>query len=426
MAIADRVKNICLTPTTEWPVIAAEPTSTGSLITGYVAPLAAIGAIAGFVGGSVIGRSLPFIGYYRVPLAAGITYAVFTVVMAIVGVFILSLVINALAPTFGGQKDSMQALKVAVYSYTPAWVAGVLQVLPLLGLLAVLGALYGLYLLYLGLPRLMKSPENQALGYTAVVVVCAIILSIVVGAVGTMVVGAGVIGSGAAAGMLGTGAGAGMARGRSSASEVQFDKNSPMGKLQELGNKLDASNKKMEAAAKSGDQNAQVAAGMEALGTLFGGGKRVDPIAIDQLKAFVPETLAGLPRTSSNAEKTGFAGLMVSKAQATYGDGAQKSITLEVSDSGGASGLVGLAGWAGVQEEKEDQYGSERTGKVDGRLTHEKISKSGGANEFGVVLGDRFMVSATGGGVDLPELKAAVASLDLGKLEAMKDVGVKK
>jgi hypothetical protein len=424
MAIADRVKNICLTPTTEWPVIAAEPTSTGSLITGYAAPLAAIGAIAGFIGGSIIGQSLPFIGYYRAPMATGLIFAVFSFVMALVGVFILSLVINALAPTFGGQKDSMQALKVAVYSYTPAWVAGVLRVMPLLGVLAVLGALYGLYLLYLGLPRLMKSPENQALGYTAVVVVCAIVLSVVISVIGGAVVGAGMIGTGAAAGMLGTGAG--MARGRSSASEVQFDKNSAMGKLQELGNKLDASNKKMEAAQKSGDQNAQVAAGMEALGTLLGGGKRVDPVAIDQLKGFVPETFAGLPRTASNAQKTGFAGLMVSKAQATYGDGAGKTINLEVSDSGGASGLVGLAGWAGMQEEKEDQYGSERTGKVDGRLTHEKISKTGGTNEFGVVLGDRFMVSATGRGVDLPELKAAVASLDLGRLESMKDVGVKK
>ena len=426
MAIADRVKNICLTPTTEWPVIAAEPTSTGSLITGYVAPLAAIGAIAGFVGGSVIGRSLPFVGYYRVPMATGLTFAVFTFAMAIVGVFILSVVINALAPTFGGQKDSTQALKVAVYSYTPAWVAGVLQVLPLLGALAVLGALYGLYLLYLGLPRLMKSPENQALGYTVVVVICAIVLTIVVSVVGTMVVGAGVMGTGAAAGMLGAGAGAGMARGSSSSSELQFDKNSALGKLQDLGNKLDATNKKMEAAQKSGDPNAQVAAGMEALGTILGGGKRVDPVAIEQLKGFVPETFGGLPRTASNAQKTGFAGLMVSKAEATYGDGAQKSITLEVSDSGGASGLVGLAGWAGMQEEKEDQYGSERTEKVGGRLTHQKISKNGGENEFGVVLGDRFMVSAKGRGVTFPELKAAVASLDLGKLESMKDVGVQK
>src|SRR3984893_3628132 len=197
MAIADRVKNICLTPTTEWPVIAAEPAPTGSLITGYVAPLAAIGAIAGFVGGSVIGRSLPFVGYYRVPLAAGITYAVFTFVMAIVGVLILSFVINALAPTFGGQKDSLQALKVAVYSYTPAWVAGVLQVLPLLGLLAVLGALYGLYLLYLGLPRLMKCPPDKAIGYTVVVVICAIVINLVIVAVGGAIAGAGLVGAGA-------------------------------------------------------------------------------------------------------------------------------------------------------------------------------------------------------------------------------------
>jgi hypothetical protein len=422
MAIADRVKNICLTPATEWPVIAAEQTSPASLITGYVAPLAAIGAVAGFIGGSVIGRSLPFVGYYRIPLTAGIAAAVFTFVMAIVGVFLLSLVINALAPTFGGQKDSIQALKVAVYSYTPAWVAGVLQVLPLLGLLVLLGALYGLYLLYLGLPRLMKSPENQALGYTAVVVVCAVVLSVVITAVGGMVVGAGMIGAGALAG----GGLAGAARGGSSASEVQFDKDSPMGKLQDLGKKLDASSKKMEAAQKSGDQSAQVAASMEALGTMLGGGKRVEPVAIEQLKRFVPETFAGLPRTASNAEKTGFAGIMVSKAEATYGDGAQKSVTLEVSDSGGVSGLVGLASWTGMQEEKEDQYGSERTERVNGRLTHQKISRSGGTNEFAVVLGDRFVVSAKGSGVNLPELKAAVATLDLGKLESMKDVGVQR
>jgi Yip1 domain len=425
MAIADRVKNICLTPTTEWPVIAAEPASTGSLITGYVAPLAAIGAVAGFVGGSVIGRSLPFFGYYRVPFAAGLAAAVFSFVMAIVGVFLLSVVINALAPTFGGQKDSLQALKVAVYSYTPAWVAGVLHVLPLLGVLALLGALYGLYLLYLGLPRLMKSAEDQSLAYTAVVVVCAIVLSVVITAVGGVVVGAGVIGSGA---LAGTGypqrnAGAG---GGSSASEVQFDKNSAMGKLQELGKKLDASTKKMEVAEKKGDPDAQVAAGMEALGTILGGGRRVEPVAIEQLKGFVPEMFAGLARTGSNAQKTGFGGLMVSKAEATYGDGAQKSVTLEVSDSGGASGLVGLAGWAGMQEEKEDQYGSERTEKVNGRLTHQKISKTGGTNEFAVVLGDRFVVSAKGRGVDFPELKAAVASLELGKLESMKDLGVQK
>src|SRR5262249_43138065 len=153
------------------------------------------------------------------------------------------------------------------------------------------------------------------------------------------------------------------------------------------------------------------------------GGRRVEPVEIDTLKPFVPDTFAGLPKTSSNAEKNGLAGLMVSKAEAHYGDNAGKSATLEVSDTGGVSGLVGLAGWMSIQGEKEDDNGSERTRKVNGRLTHEKVSKVGGTNEFAIVIGERFVVNASGRGVDLPTLKTAVASLDLEKLESMKDVG---
>jgi hypothetical protein len=248
----------------------------------------------------------------------------------------------------------------------------------------------------------------------------------VVGTVGAI----GVAGTGASADLLSrvTGGGAigGTSTSSSSSSEVQFDKNSTLGKLQELGKTLEESNKKIEAAQKSGDANAQGAAALEGLGALLGGGKHVDPIDLDQLKPFVPNTFAGLPKKSSSAEKNGFAGLSVSKAEATYGDDGAKRATLEVSDTGGVSGLVGLASWVGVQGEKEDDYGIERNQKVNGRLTHEKLSKRGGANEFGVVLGERFVVSASGTGIDLNDLKAAVQGLDLGKLEAMKDVGVQK
>src|SRR5260370_37391060 len=115
--------------------------------------------------------------------------------MGRVGVFVLSLIIDALAPTCGGQKNSIPALKVAVYSYTPAWIAGVLQIVPLLSILAIFAALYGLYLLYLGLPQLMRSPQEKAVPYTVVVVVCAIVLSVVITAVGGLLVGAGLGGS---------------------------------------------------------------------------------------------------------------------------------------------------------------------------------------------------------------------------------------
>jgi hypothetical protein len=334
--------------------------------------------------------------------------------MALVGVFVLSLIIDALAPTFGGQKNSIQALKVAVYSYTPAWIAGVLQIVPLLGILGIFPALYGLYLLYLGLPQLMHSPQEKALPYTVVVVVCAIVLSVVITAVGGLLVGAGMVGSGA------------LTSARSGSSDVQFDKNSPLGKLQDLGKKMEESNKKMEAAGKAGDTNAQAAAAVEGLGALLGGGKRVDPIGIDQLKPLVPETFGGLPKTSSSADKSGIAGFMVSKAEARYGDGAGKTVTLEISDTGGVSGIMALAGWAGIEGESEDDNGSERTHKVNGRLTHEKTSKNGGTNEFAVVLVDRFVVSAKGNGVDVGTLKAAVSGMNLAKLESMKDVGVSR
>ena len=177
----------------------------------------------------------------------------------------------------------------------------------------------------------------------------------------------------------------------------------------------------MEAAQKSGDSAAQASAALEGLGTLLGGGKRVEPMGIDQLKPFVPESFAGLPRTRSNAEKNGLAGFNVSKAEATYSDGARQTVTLEVTDTGGVSGIMALAGWAALQEEKDDDQATERTHKVDGRLVHERASKTGGSNEFGVVIGDRFMVDAKGNGLTLNQLKAAVSGLELAKLEAMKD-----
>jgi len=417
MDLVTRAKNICLTPNTEWPVIAAETTPPGTLITEYVVPLAAVTAVAGFIGGSIIGTGLGFLGTYRTPIVSGLMLAVVMFIMMIVGCFIVAFVVNALAPTFGGEKNSNQALKVVVYSYTPAFIAGVLRILPIMGaLLGFLAALYGLYLLYLGLPKLMKAPQDKAIAYTVVVVVCTIVLY------GVVMVASGLVIGGAA---IGTGLMSGGLSGRSSSSEVQFDKNSPLGKLQDLGNKLEQSNKKMEAAEKAGDTNAQAAAAIDALGTLLGGGKRVDPIGIDELKPFVPDTFAGLSRKSSNVAKNGMAGIMVSKAEATYGDGSSKNVRLEITDTGGMSGMVGFVSWMGMTEEKDTEYSSERTRKVNGRFVHEKVSKNGGDNQFGIVLGDRFIVEASGN-VTPDQLRSALDGLDLAKLESMKGSGVQR
>jgi uncharacterized membrane protein len=413
MGLIERVKNILMKPKDEWAVIEGETSSTGDLLGGYVAPLAGIAALCGFVGSSLIGHSMPFVGTYRTPIFWGMGIAVLTFAMAFVSVFILTAIISALAPTFGGQKNSAQAMKVAVYAYTPAWVAGVLNLIPLLGILGIIAALYGIYLLYLGLPQLMKNPGEKSVAYTAVVVVCAIvvgfILSLIVGAF-SMFAGGGMMG------MMGASA---------PSAPVTFDRDSPMGKLEGFGKKMEEAGKKMEAAQKSGDANQQMAAAMEGLGTMLGGGKRYEPLALDVLKPMLPESVAGMPRKGQSSERGGPQGLEMAKAQSEYGDGASKSVRLEITDTGGAAGLMGLAGWAMAQGEKENDSRIERTRKEGDRLVHEKISKTGGSNELSIILGNRFMVEAQGRGVTMDELKAVVAGLDLKRLESMKDTGAK-
>src|SRR5262245_2694446 len=179
LELMDRAKNILFQPKQEWPVIDAEQASVGGLYTGYIVPLAAIGPAASLIGWSVLGMRVPFVGAIRIPISAGLKMALVTYAGALVGIFVLALIIDALAPSFGGQKNQTQAMKVAAYSATAAWVAGVFGIIPALAILSLLG-LYSLYLLYLGLPVLMKAPQDKALGYTVVVCVVAIVLAIVI------------------------------------------------------------------------------------------------------------------------------------------------------------------------------------------------------------------------------------------------------
>ncbi len=184
--LIERAKGICLSPKTEWEKIAAETTDVKSLYLNYAMILAAIPAICGFIGMTLIGISVPIVGNIRTPIGAGIAQLIVGYVLGLAVIYLVSLIVNALAPTFDGQKNAEQALKLVVYSSTPVWLAGVLSLVPMLGVLGILAGLYGLYLLYIGLPVLMKNPSEKSIGYTALIVVCyivaAIIVSVVIGA----------------------------------------------------------------------------------------------------------------------------------------------------------------------------------------------------------------------------------------------------
>ena len=167
-----RVKAILLTPRTEWEVIASEPGETIALFIRYVAILAVIPAIAGFIGSVVIGGYSSFL--------CGLIGALVNYVLTFVVVLIVAHIVDALAPKFGAQKSFPNALKLTVYSYTPVWLAGIFLLVPGLSFLTILG-LYGLYLLWLGLPPLMGAPFDKSVPYAVAVVVCALVLAIALG-----------------------------------------------------------------------------------------------------------------------------------------------------------------------------------------------------------------------------------------------------
>jgi hypothetical protein len=168
--LVDRVKAIMLSPQSEWAVIAGEPSQARALFARYVAILALIPAISGFVGGSLIG------GF--TPIVLGLGNAVVHYLLAFTSVAVLMAILSTLAPTFGADKNAANALKLTVYSYTPVWLAGIFLLVPGLRFLSILG-LYGVYLLWVGLPPMLRAPRGKALPFALVVALIAVAVEII-------------------------------------------------------------------------------------------------------------------------------------------------------------------------------------------------------------------------------------------------------
>jgi len=427
--VIERVKRILLSPRTEWPVIAAEPKTARDIYLGYVAPLAAIGVVASFIGATTIGVSVPLLGTMRTPVVPALLGAILHFLLTFVGVFVIALIVDALAPTFGGQKDALRSLKVTAYSFTAAWVAAVVTIIPLLGILALLGSLYGLYLLYLGLPVLMRNPPEKSIGYTIVIVICAFVLMFIVSMVSGAVIG--MMGSGP--GMLGKAGHASDAQSADAAAAIvskmmggestadQARMKDAMSTLQKLGEQADTAEK--NARATGGDPSVAGAnavdmdAAVKAVGTMMSGGKDVKPVDFHQLKDLLPASLpGGLNRTEASGQSGEAMGMKASSATATYSDGAHAGVTIEIADIGALSGLASMASRFDPKVEKETATGYERTRTVSGQLVHEQYDRQARSGETAVLVNNRFSVTVRGHGVDAGQLTGALQAVDLSRL----------
>ena len=400
MNLVQRVQDILLKPKPTWPVIEQEQADVAGIYQTYLIYLAAIPAVAGFIGMSLIGFG-GFGMHIRMPFMSGLVNMVVSYGLSLLMVFVLALIVDALAPTFGGSKSQINAFKLVAYGCTAGFVGGIFSLIPSLSILGLVAGLYSIYLIYTGIPVLMKCPQEKAGAYTAVVIVCGIVAGLIVGAVSAAVVPG-----------RGFGGMASMHRDR----DIQFstpdgEVNIDTSKMEAMAKKMEEAGKRMEAAQKSGNPAAAGNALGEMMSAIAGG----DPIAADELKIALPERASNLKRDSIEAE----ASKMGSSAKATYA-GDDKRLNLSVTDVGGTAGLAALGWAAAITLDHETDGKVERVYKQGARTVREEFRKDGSQGEYTVILGNGLIVEAKGQWLDQAALKSTVEGLDLARLESLK------
>ena len=416
MALMERVQSILLRPKQTWPQVAAEGGDTASIYTGYVMILAAIPAVCGFIGLTLIGVGGMGVTY-RMPVLSGVVQMIISYLLTLAMVFVLALIVNGLAPTFGGTKDQLRALKLVAYGTTAPFLGGIFNLIPAMALLGVLASLYSIYLIYTGIAVMMRCPPDKAGVYTAVVIVCGIVASVVIIGVASLVTpgrGGGL--TGIATGMAGSPSGAPTGDVTIKAPDGTSVTINP-GAMADMAKRMEEAGKRMEEAQKSGDTAAAGKAMGEVMGAMTGASGV--PIASADLKTMLPESVGDLKRTGIEASSGQAMGISGSTAKATYAEG-DRQLTLSITDSGGLAGLATMAGWANMTMDKETDGKVEKVYKDGTRTVHEEYQKDGSHGEVTLLLANGVIVEADGSRVDIATLKKTLAGLDLGRIEAMK------
>jgi hypothetical protein len=405
MKLIERIQAILLKPRQTWVTIEQESSDTSSIYRGYLVYLAAIPALAGFIGFSVIGMDM-FGVSYRVPIVAGLVNMVVGYVLSLVMIYVLALIANALAPTFKGEKNLLNALKLIAYGATAGMLGGLFNLIPALSMLSVLAALYTVYLIYAGIPIMMKTPGDKALGYTAVLILCGIVASLILGAASAMLTGGGASMPGMP-GMTEQGeSDRGHARIRIPGTDITLDSE-----------KIEAASRRMEQAQARGDAAAASEAASEMLGAALGrtGGKPFQP---DVLQDLAPDRLGGLARDSVDARTDEAMGMHFSSVDATYArDG--RYIALAIQDIGAAPVLVmALGAWSKSTVNRETTEEVEKVFRRDGVAIREYYHKDGSHAEIAQLLPNGVMFEVSGN-LDIGALRNALTSLDVGTMASL-------
>ncbi len=374
----ERARRLILEPKAEWEAIDGESLDLSALYKDWIMPLAAIPAIAGFIGTSILGTQVMGM-YYRVPFFSGLFNALISFVLSLGGIYIFAFVLSAIAPYFGAQKNFNQAFKLSAYAWVASWLGGVFLAIPVLSFLAALAGLYSIYLLFLGLPVLMGPDREKEVSYTIVAVLLALIINFMLG---LMV---------------------------QSLRPRQITTSHRQAQSEKV---LEDQSTAISEAARNGDLGGMLAA-------MSGGSAKVitDLAAFEEL---APARLAGMKRVSVDVKAQDTPIKMVT-LHAIYEGSGGRQIELNIANSPGMNLLKTVAGLSGAKRMvKKDDGSFESLEKEKDRLVMQKWETSTAKGSVAWNY-QNFIIAVKGENVPLKALKKASQAISPSSLEKLLD-----
>lgn len=416
MFLVQRVKDILFQPTQTWHAIVTETSDARTVFGTYVVPLAALAALAAFIGLTVVGVGVDVGGFdarERLPLANGLVNLAAGFLLSLATVYGLARAIDALATSFGARKSPRRAMMLVGYASTAAFIGAMFSIVPALSGIGLLVSLYSIFLLYTGLPVLMRCPRNKVAAYTAIAVACAIVLTLALAALLSLVVPP----------VRQQEAGSAAPATPASVGNTPAASATPPGPpepahIVAMTRNMQAAKADLAAARKAGDQVAAAAAMNEMKLAVARSGAL--PMAPDTIRPMLPRTLGGnlhQIRIQSHSGR-GHDVLGGSEVRSTY-QGGDRVVQMAIIDLSVRGALLAATEWEGATAARQADGRTETIQREGKRLVREHTNPVGQHAEVAIVLANGLMVEAAGDQTDLATLKKLLGEIDLAKLEGL-------
>ncbi|MCB1070302.1 MAG: hypothetical protein H7A43_05425 [Verrucomicrobia bacterium] len=140
------------------------------------------------------------------------------------------------------------------------------------------------------------------------------------------------------------------------------------------------------------------------------------------LKELLPETVAGLKRTSIEGEKSSAMGVTIAFAEADYEGSDRARVTAKITDLSamGQVMLMAQLAWTQSEIDRESDEEYQRTTTLQGFKAMERYNQRNSEGEIQVFVDERFAVEVRGRNVGADTLKAALEGIDLQALADIK------